>query len=94
MSASADDAGRREQPVALDRVRGRLAGPERDEPDAAAHAIPPAAFQNRNFHQCIRPRPATQAAVKRRMAMKRPKKTVFAPWRAMMRSARGSTRSA
>ena len=57
-----------------------------------AQAIPPAAFQNRNFHHFIRPRPATHAAVKRRMAMKRPKKTVFPPWRAMMRSARGSTR--
>ena len=41
--------------------------------------MPPAAFQTKNVHQCIREMPAAQAAVTRRTATKRAMKIVFAP---------------
>ena len=41
--------------------------------------MPPLAFQKKNFHHDIPATPAIQAAVKRRIATKRPMKTVFGP---------------
>ena len=54
--------------------------------------MPPAAFQRKNVHQCMREIPATHAAVTRSTEKKRARKIVFPPCRSKKRSAHGSVR--